>query len=390
MGENVTIMAYYPQYGNQPSMRHSSVADDAAIAAAFQAELDAENNLYSKPKENTMRDSEVARSFQAEENAKADGTFKVVSRNPMQYRVSPNYNDIERNIPGPKTGDTFKATAVRSKSGIAFIRINVAGAKLYLPCTSPDKKTALMQKVTGAGTGAAKAKPSGPQLIAQNATYKVVYKNGCCYRKSPSWGDRNTTATPAACGSVSSGNVIRGTDNVDYVNVAPGFYLPVATADKTITIMQLISSGSAPAAAAPARSAPAPARAPARAPAAAPAPDRRRETLSHNEAAGSMRDSEFARILQGQEESRAGVQPGAAAKLQTQRAKQVAPAAPAAAPAADWEAIKDAQGRTYYWNKATNETQWTKPAGGCPLNNDIQRISLSHDSGSTKKVSKPL
>merc|ERR1711865_1022113 len=93
MGENVTIMAYYPQYGNQPSMRHSSVADDAAIAAAFQAELDAENNLYSKPKENTMRDSEVARSFQAEENAKADGTFKVVSRNPMQYRVSPNYNE---------------------------------------------------------------------------------------------------------------------------------------------------------------------------------------------------------------------------------------------------------------------------------------------------------
>ena len=68
-------MAYLPQYNDS---RHSSTADDASIAAAFQQELDAENRQYSKPKENTLRDSDVARKFQQEENSKAEGSFKVL------------------------------------------------------------------------------------------------------------------------------------------------------------------------------------------------------------------------------------------------------------------------------------------------------------------------
>ena len=68
-------MAYVPQYSN---MRQSSTADDAVIAAAFQQELDEENRQHSKPKENTLRDSEVARKFQQEENSKAEGSFKVL------------------------------------------------------------------------------------------------------------------------------------------------------------------------------------------------------------------------------------------------------------------------------------------------------------------------
>ena len=118
-------------------------------------------------------------------------------------------------------------------------------------------------------------------IVAKNQTYRVIYRNGCAFRNSPQWADRwavhapnvpsdcgcrNTRDTPAECGAIVSGNVIRGTDSVSYLNVAPGtcvclhlaflsvvapvagFFLPIATADGKILIMEVVGSGqSAPA-----------------------------------------------------------------------------------------------------------------------------------------------
>merc|ERR1712166_757318 len=304
----------------------------------------------------------------ASSNKRRIPKLKAVSQKRVAYRVSANFTDVTHDLPGLNPGAVVNGCAVRGRDGLAYIRIQVAGAKLYVPASTQDKKITFMQKIAG-DRGSSVAKPSGPTTVAKNQTYRVIYRNGCAFRNSPQWADRNTKDTPAECGAIVSGNVIRGTDSVSYLNVAPGFFLPIATADGKILIMEVVGSGQS----APAR--------PVAAPRAAPVVEPpRRETLSHHQAAGSMRDSEFARILQTEEETRAGVAPGSSS--QVVQPVKAAPAAPAAAPPAQWNEIQDAQGRTYYWNKTTNETSWTPPgasAHSAALENDIKRISMSAD-----------
>merc|ERR1712166_1552871 len=187
-------MAYLPQYNDS---RHSSTADDASVAAAFQQELDAENRQYSKPKENTLRDSDVARKFQQEENSKAEGSFKVVSQKRVAYRVSANFTDVTHDLPGLNPGAVVNGCAVRGRDGLAYIRIQVAGAKLYVP--------AFMQEIAG-DRGSSVAKPSGPTTVAKNQTYRVIYRNGCAFRNSPQWADRwavHAPNVPSDCGPTS-------------------------------------------------------------------------------------------------------------------------------------------------------------------------------------------
>ena len=57
---------------------------------------------------------------------------------------------------------------------------------------------------------------------------------------------------------------------------------------------------------------------------------------------------------------------GAASEQPAAAAAAAVPAAPAPAPvtqAGGWQAVKDATGRTYYWNKDTNSTTWDPPPG---------------------------
>eukprot|EP01044_Picomonas_judraskeda_P009895 COSAG03_NODE_1238_length_4492_cov_78.167084_4_plen_331_part_00 len=59
-----------------------------------------------------------------------------------------------------------------------------------------------------------------------------------------------------------------------------------------------------------------------------------------------------------------------------ERAKTEAAAAAAAADA-NWEALRDPQGRLYYYNKATNETSWQLPTGTPPQLKTPPRLPLA-------------
>jgi hypothetical protein len=64
-------------------------------------------------------------------------------------------------------------------------------------------------------------------------------------------------------------------------------------------------------------------------------------------------------------------------KIQNAAPAAAAPAAPPPPPkpVSEWTEVKDAQGNKYYWNKTTNATSWTKPASQQALNNDLARLS---------------
>ena len=57
--------------------------------------------------------------------------------------------------------------------------------------------------------------------------------------------------------------------------------------------------------------------------------------------------------------------PAATAAAAEAAAPMTAPAAPkpVVTQAGSWQAVKDATGRTYYWNKETNATTWDAPPG---------------------------
>lgn len=81
--------------------------------------------------------------------------------------------------------------------------------------------------------------------------------------------------------------------------------------------------------------------------------------------------------------------PGLAQKLKpAAAAPAVAPRPSAAAPAAtagQWQTLRDNTGREYYFNSATNETSWDKPAA---LNNNASSVASAISSMAAQRPQK--
>lgn len=438
-------MAYYPQYNNntpatvpqggtqqwhnenrehhtnyvhanQANTPHSSTADDAAIAAALQAEERAGPRQAQWPPSRVQAVQQPAR-VQVPHPVPSQYTnlssFRVVYHSGVGYRRSPNYNDREQNAPGPNCGQVVKGQPVQGNDGVTYIKLSLNGAALYLPTTTVDRRTMLIQKVPEARTvqPAPVSQPSRSQTNNSNQGFEVVDQRGCAYRKTPSFSDRMDQVAGPPCGTRLQGTLVRGSDNITYLNTQPGCYLPLTQPDLATLILRRTSEMHVPeqqwVVAYPSgiawRKTP---YYKDRAPGAGPAKGTvitgklftgydglEYVKCSNNQFLPTTLQDKQVLLLQ-KVNAAAYVAPQVAPQVtitQPQRPAYVTPkpdvrppAPPPAPPAAatEWTAVQDAQGRTYYWNKTTNKTSWTKPglnSTQAALDGDLARLSQLDD-----------